>query len=32
MSQYIIVYLGGYHTSNPEEAKQHFAKYMDWIS
>ncbi len=32
MSQYIIVYLGGDHPSSPEEAKQHFAKYMDWIS
>lgn len=31
MSQYIIVYLGGNQPSSPEEGKQHFAKYMEWI-
>lgn len=32
MPQYIIVYLGGNQPSSPEEGKQHFAKYMEWIS
>ena len=32
MPQYVIVYLGGNPPSSPEEGKQHFAKYMDWIS
>ena len=32
MPQYIIVYLGGNQPSTPEEGKQHFAKYMDWLS
>ena len=32
MSQYIIVYIGGDQPSNPEEGKQHFSKYMDWLS
>ena len=32
MSQYIIVYLGGDQPSNQEEGKQHFSKYMDWLS
>lgn len=32
MPQYVIVYLGGEHPSTPEEGKQHFAKYMEWIS
>jgi len=27
-----MVYLGGNPPSSPEEGKQHFAKYMDWIS
>ena len=31
MSQYIIVYLGGNPPSSPEEGKQHFSKYMEWI-
>ena len=32
MPQYVIVYLGGNQPSSPEEGKQHFAKYMDWLS
>ena len=32
MPQYIIVYLGGDQPSSPEEGKQHFSKYMDWLS
>lgn len=32
MPQYIIVYLGGNQPASPEEGKQHFSKYMDWLS
>ena len=32
MSRYVIVYLGGNPPSTPEEGKQHFAKYMEWLS
>jgi len=32
MAQYIIVYLGGNPPSTPEEGKQHFAKYKEWLS
>ena len=32
MTQYIIVYLGGDKPSSPEEGKQHFSKYMEWLS
>ena len=32
MSQYVIVYLGGDQPSDPEEGRQHFSKYMDWLS
>ncbi len=32
MPQYVIVYLGGEQPSSPEEGKQHFSKYMDWLS
>ena len=32
MPQYILVYLGGDQPSSPEESKQHFSKYMDWLS
>jgi hypothetical protein len=32
MPQYVIVYLGGDQPSSPEEGKQHFSKYMDWLS
>ncbi len=32
MAQYLIVYLGGNQPSSPEEGKQHFSKYMEWLS
>ena len=32
MPQYIISYLGGNQPSSPEEGKQHFAKYKQWLS
>ena len=32
MPQFVIVYLGGDQPSSPEEGKQHFSKYMEWIS
>jgi len=32
MTQYLIVYLGGDQPSSPEEGKQHFSKYMAWLS
>ena len=32
MPQYAIVYLGGDQPSSPEEGKQHFAKYMEWLN
>jgi hypothetical protein len=31
MKQYVLVYLGGDHPSSPEEASQHFDKYMEWL-
>ena len=32
MSRYMITYLGGDQPSSPEEGKQHFAKYKEWLS
>ena len=32
MAQYTIVYLGGDKPSSPEEGKQHFAKYKEWLA
>ena len=32
MSQYVIIYLGGDPPSSPEEGKQHFSKYMEWLT
>lgn len=32
MSQYIIVYLGGNQPSDPEENKQNYAKYKEWLA
>lgn len=32
MARYILTYLGGDHPSDPEEGKQHFAKYKEWLS
>jgi hypothetical protein len=31
MAQYIITYLGGDQPSSPEEGRQHFAKYKEWL-
>jgi len=31
MAQYIMTYLGGDQQSSPEEGKQHFAKYKEWL-
>ena len=32
MPRYIITYLGGDQPSSPEEGKQHYANYMNWLS
>jgi hypothetical protein len=32
MAQYVFVYLGGNHPSDPEEANKHFSKYMEWLA
>lgn len=32
MPRYVIVYLGGDQPSDPEAGRQHFSKYMDWLS
>lgn len=32
MPQYIMTYLGGEQPATPEEGKQHFAKYKEWLS
>lgn len=32
MPRYVLVYLGGNQPSTPEEGKQHFARYMEWLS
>ncbi len=32
MPQYIFVYLGGEHPSDPEERQKHFTKYQQWLS
>lgn len=32
MAQYVFVYLGGNHPSDPEEANKHFTEYMEWLS
>lgn len=32
MPQYVIIYVGGDQPATPEEGKQHFAKYMEWLS
>lgn len=31
MAQYLLLYVGGNPPSTPEEGKQHFAKYMEWL-
>lgn len=32
MKQFVLVYLGGTHPSNPEEASKHFEKYTGWLT
>lgn len=32
MPQYMLTYLGGERPSSKEEGKQHFSKYMAWLS
>lgn len=32
MPQYIFVYLGGAYPSDPEEGKNHFEKYQQWLT
>jgi len=32
MKQFVLVYLGGNQPSSPEEGRQHFAKYMEWLT
>ena len=32
MAQYLLSYLGGNHPSTPAEGKQHFTRYMEWLS
>ena len=32
MKQFVFVYLGGNQPSGAEEANNHFAKYMEWLS
>ena len=32
MPQYIFIYLGGNHPTNPEEGNKHFKKYQGWLA
>ncbi len=32
MARYMITYLGGDQPASPEEGKQHYAKYKEWLS
>jgi len=32
MKQFVLVYLGGNQPSSEEESKNHFSKYMEWLS
>ncbi len=32
MTQFVFVYLGGNEPSSPEEAKNHYTKYMEWMT
>lgn len=32
MTKYVITYLGGNQPSSPEEGKQHFAQYKEWLT
>ncbi len=31
MTQFVISYIGGNPPATPEEGKQHFARYMEWL-
>ena len=31
MTQFVLVYLGGNQPATPEEANDHFTKYMEWL-
>jgi len=32
MNQYVLVYLGGEHPTNPQEARLHHMKYVEWLT
>lgn len=32
MAQYVISYIGGNQPATPEEGKEHFAKYQQWLA
>lgn len=32
LKQFVLVYLGGNHPSDPDAANKHFDKYMSWLS
>lgn len=32
MPQFVLTYLGGNHPSTPEEGREHFAHYMQWLN
>jgi hypothetical protein len=32
MAQFVLVYLGGNSPSSPEEANEHYSKYVEWVS
>ena len=32
MARFLIAYLGGDQPASPEEGKEHFARYVDWLS
>lgn len=32
MTQFVLVYLGGNQPSSPEEANEHYSKYVEWVS
>lgn len=32
MPQYLISYIGGDQSAGPEESRQHFTRYMHWLS
>jgi hypothetical protein len=32
MKQYVLVYLGGNHPTNPQQARLHHMKYVEWLT